>query len=125
MKAARKSADKVRVVGFVTPSEWTSKNEIKRISLLTVDQEEVYIVKNKKAERLFSLLWEKVEVTGRVQVDRQGHRNIMVEHYRTSDFEAVSGDYETGGYGATDELRDVLGTSSWYGYDEADLPRNL
>lgn len=116
------------LVGFITPVEWDAQNKIKEISLLTVDQEEIKIVHDAKADRLFSLIWEKVELTGQLQTDRTGNKKIKVQHYAPADYDALSAnqDVTEESIGPSDELKEVLSNNSWFsGFDEAEITRNL
>src|SRR5688500_3185187 len=70
---------------YITPVQWDSHNKIKGISLLTADQEEIRIVHDPKAERLMSLIWERVELEGLVQIDKRGIKKIKVLHYTPTD----------------------------------------
>lgn len=121
-----KKSTETSLVGYVTPTAWDSENNIKGISLITTDHEEIRIASNKKGERLLSLVWEKVEITGRLENERGGRRRIVVSNYRAADFDTLSGDLRGADEDALldDDLRDVFGTNSWSSDGEGiDLPR--
>jgi hypothetical protein len=114
--------------GYITPVQWDSNNKIKGISLLTADQEEIRIVNDAKAQRLLSLIWEKVELEGLVQIDKQGVKKIKVQHYTPADYDSIAGDMDISeeNLGASEELKEVLSNNSWFsGFDETEITRNF
>lgn len=117
----------VVLTGYVTPTSWDSGQNIKGISLLTTDHEEIKIVHTKKGDRLLSLVWEKVELTGRLENDRSGHKRIVVTKYRPAEFEALAGDEERSDDTDLDEdLRDLFGSDSRpHEIGEPNLPRGI
>jgi hypothetical protein len=122
-----KRSPECRLVGYVTPTSWDTRNNIKGISLITTDHEEIRIAHNKKGDRLLSLVWEKVEVMGRLENERGGRRRIVVNNYKTADFDSLAGDLNADDPNMIDDdLRDVFGNGTWTGSgDDLDLPRGL
>jgi hypothetical protein len=96
---------------------------------MTADQEEIRIANNKKGTRLLSLVWEKVELTGRLENERGGRKRIVVSNYRSADFESLAGDVRANEEETNlieEDLRDVFGNGGWAAEnDELDLPRGL
>ncbi len=122
-----KYKEEVAVQGYITPTSWDSGQNIKGISLLTTDHEEIRIAHTKKGDRLLSLVWEKVELTGRLENERGGRKRIVVTNYRTTDFDSLAGDTPGGDeVDIDDDLRDVFGTNPWSSeFDDIDLPRGI
>jgi hypothetical protein len=105
-----KKQTNVVLTGYVTPTSWDSGQNIRGISLLTTDHEEIKIVHTKKGDRLLSLVWEKVELTGKLENDRGGRKRIIVTNYRAADFDSLAGDEERIEDADLDEdLRDLFG----------------
>ncbi|MEQ1877074.1 MAG: hypothetical protein ABL958_10540 [Bdellovibrionia bacterium] len=116
-----------KLTGYITPTSWDRDQHIKGISLLTTDHEEIRIVHDKKGDRLFSLVWEKVELTGRLENERGGKRRLFVTNYRTAEFDGPTEDAtNTDEADIDNELREVFGTQSWSAeIEESDLPRGI
>jgi hypothetical protein len=80
-KEMKHRSGKVRVRGFILPTQWDKDGNIIEISLYT--QERPYVILwNKQGERLLRLIGVDVEITGFITGDDEGTKLISVTSYK-------------------------------------------
>ena len=76
----KKSDREITIKGFITPSEWDSKDNVTEVSITTDDDE--YIVElNRVGEELFDYLYDDVEVTGTIRENGKHEKRVEISHY--------------------------------------------
>ena len=77
---AAKRQPRIRTIkGIIIPDQWDENGQVTRVSVQTTDEEEYVLEPDTREDEVFSLIHEKVQVTGRVKKSADGKKSIRIE----------------------------------------------
>jgi uncharacterized membrane-anchored protein len=76
----KKDQGEFKIQGLIVPVTWDEEGNPLSVAVSTFDEEEYIVEKDIKADQLFGLLREQVEVMGKVWI-RDGAKTIKVKEY--------------------------------------------
>jgi hypothetical protein len=75
------SENEITAKGSVYGSEWNDKGEATAVSVVTTEGDELFVVHTPLGDELLKLVEQNVRVTGLVNVDQNGRKNLMLHKY--------------------------------------------
>jgi hypothetical protein len=81
IEMVKKGDKECTVVGTIFPAKWDKNDNVVRVGIDTVDQDEYLIDQNAKGKELVKFTLREVEVTGTVWEDEYGDFVLTVDSY--------------------------------------------
>lgn len=74
-------SQKITVAGIIMPNNWDETGRANEIALYTYNEEVYTVEHNKRMKELMQIIYQSVEIKGKIKKHADGRKSIVVDNY--------------------------------------------
>jgi hypothetical protein len=82
MAGNNKTSHSITIRGLITPMDWDDRGNVTGVAISTSLEEEYQVELDRRGEELLGFVRERVKASGKVRLDGQGRKVMMVDSYQ-------------------------------------------